>query len=508
MAIPNIPSVRRRVAVSASFMVALRLSFRGIGLASTLILVRLLSPGDFGLVALASLAYTVFVGLSELSFQLAIIRMANPQRIHYDTAWTMGVVRGAVIAVMVIATSPFLAAFIGEPRVIPLSYILGALALFGGFENIALVDFQRSLQYDRIFWYQIAGKIAGVAVTIPAAIVLRNYWALICGISATRCVTLLLGYVIKPYRPRFSLAGWSDLFNFSKWLMVTNVLTIIDQYCMTLTVGRIAGTNAMGIYQVASEIGSLPASEVAAPIRDPIYAGYSSIAGDLELLRNHFLSNLSWLVAVIAPLSLGIFMMADPITALFLGHKWMAAVPLIRLTALYALFDAIGHSAVSIYMTLHRQRRFVQLDTLIVAIRVPAIVIGAYIDGVTGAAIALALTAVLNMVIWNGWVPKELGVRPGDYWLASWRTMLSSAVMMVTVAALLNAWPPPVNTVPALIRFAGICLLGAGSHVVTQYSAWLLSGSPPTVESELLHLARGVVRRVVFVIRRQSVRSA
>lgn len=508
MIAPNGPSVRRRVAVGATFMVVLRMSFRALGLVSTLILVRLLLPSDFGLVGLATLAYSVFDMLSQLSFQMALIRMVDPQRIHYDTAWTMGVMRGAVIAVLVAGTSPLLADFIGEPRVVRLSYVLAGLALVQGFENVSLVDFQRSLQYDRIFLYQVGGKIAGILVAIPAAFLLRNYWALIFGIMATRLTTLSFGYIMKPYWPRFSFAGWRELVNFSKWLMVTNVLTVIDQYSMTLTVGRIAGTSAIGIFQVADQIGSLPASEIAAPIRDPIYAGYSRIAGNLDVLRKHFVSNLSMLVAVIAPLSLGIFVMADPITALFLGQKWMSAVPLIRLTALYALFDAIGHSAVSIYMTMHRQRRFVVLFAFLIALRLPAIVAGAYFGGVNGAATALVFTAAINMILWNGWVPAELGVKAREFWAASWRTILASLVMMLVVVLLQRFWPTPVDTTPALARFTTICLAGAVVHLVAQYCAWFFSGTPDSAEAEVLHVGQTVVQRVVLMIRRRPASSS
>src|SRR6185437_9822304 len=136
-----LPSVRRRVATGATLMVLLRLAFRAIGLVSTLILVRLLLPSDFGLVGLATIAYAVFDALSQLSFQLAIVRMATPSRIHYDTAWTMGAIRGFVIGAIVITSSPLVAEFIGEPKVIPLSFVLAALGAVSGLENVALIDF-------------------------------------------------------------------------------------------------------------------------------------------------------------------------------------------------------------------------------------------------------------------------------------------------------------------------------------------------------------------------------
>ena len=497
------PSLRRRVAVGATLMILSRLSFRTIGLLSTLVLVRLLLPSDFGLVGLVTLAYSAFDTISQLSFQLALIRMESPKRAHYDTAWTMGVIRGAAIAFLVVITAPLLASFVGEPRVVPLSYVLACLGFIGGFENVALVDFQRNLQFDRIFWYQVAGKLAGVFTAVPAALWLHNYWALVWGISASRVATLCLSYVMRPYRPRISLAGWNDLFNFSKWLMITNLLSVLDNYCMTLTVGRIAGSTAIGIYQVGYEIGALPASEVAAPIRDPIYAGYSRIADNFVLLRKHFLSNLSLLIAVITPMSLGICVMANPITTLLLGQKWLAAIPIIQLIAIFALFEAIGHSAGSLYMALHRQRRFVELYALIVVVRIPSIVIGAYLGGIFGATVALTLTAVLNMILWNAGVPEELNCKIGDFWSISWRTILASIAMVPTAYVLMAAWPNADGVPAAVARIVTICLVSAVVHVFVQYAAWRWCGRPAaTAEAEALQLAQTFVRRAVRLIGR------
>jgi len=430
--------------------------------------------------------------------------MESPKRVHYDTAWTMGVLRGAVIAALIIATAPLLADFVGEPRVVQLSYVLAALGLVSGFENVALVDFQRNLQFDRIFWYQVLAKLAGVLIAIPAAYILRNYWALVLGIAASRLASLMLGYLMKPYRPRMSLAGWQDLFGFSKWLMITNVLSVIDNYCMTLTAGRVAGTPAIGIYQIAYEIGALPASEVAAPIRDPIYAGYSSIADDLIMLRKHFLSNLAILIMIITPMSLGISLMAEPLTHLFLGQKWIAAIPLIRLTALFALFEAIGHSASSIYMTLHRQGRFVALAAIIVSIRVPAIIVGALVAGVYGATVAMTFTGLLNMVLWNACVPAELNVKARDFLSISWRTVLAGLVMSASVLVLLKSWPSSSDTIAIIVRGLAICAAGACVSIATQIGLWCLSSFPASAEAEALHVVRALTERAIGDMRRAS----
>ncbi len=492
-----------RVARGALVMVVLRLSFRMIGLVSTFILVRILTPDDFGIVGLVTVAYSVLELLSELSFQLALIRMAAPERYHYDTTWTMGVLRGLVMAVFLVAAGPLLGDFIGDARVPVLSVALGGIALLAGLENVGVVDFQRKLQFEQVFRYQLAGKLGGFIVAIPAALLLRNYWALIAGIAAARAAQVAMSYVVHPFRPRFCLTGWRQLFNFSKWLMVANLQWVLDSYIMTFVVGRVAGPPAVGLYQVAYQIAALPASEIAAPIRPPMYAGFARVADDTAALRAQILDGLGLMVTVIAPMSVGISLLASPITNLFLGDQWLAAIPVVRLCAFYALFDALGHFSHNVYTVLNRQRRFVGLFTIALAVRIPAIIFGAAINGVVGAVVAITVTAAFNMVLWTTGLAPLVGIRAGDLWKGSWRCILAVCVMAAAVLMLAGAWPEPTGSAAGFVRFTALSGVGAVVHIVTQIVAWRIAGAPRGAERQVLAAVRRAVDRLANTRSRQ-----
>ena len=476
----------RKIARSVVFMVALRGAFRLIGLVSSLILLRLLAPSDFGVIGLVTAALAILEILSELSFEAGLVRMADPRRIHYDTAWTLGLMRNAIMALAVVLSSPLLAAFVAEPRIVPLAFALAGITLLQGFENVGVVDFQRRLEFDRFFRFQIFGKLAGVCVALPLAFALRNYWALMAGIAATRLSMTALSYAMSSYRPRLSLAGWRELFDFSKWLLVANVEWVIDSYAMTFVTGRVAGAAAIGLYQVANRVASLPASEVAAPIRGPMYAGMSRTAHDMPQLRRQTLDGFFLTVAVVTPMAVGIALLAQPIVDLFFGWKWIAAIPLVRLCALAALFDAIGHYTHNLYLVTHRQRRFVGVFAVALAVRIPAIILGAWLDGINGAAFALMVTAMFNMVLWSANIFPLAGIRLGTALAGVWRTAFAALVMTVVVLWLGGSWPEPRQFAAGLMRFAALCSVGAVTHVAAQLAAWRLSGKPAGAERHLI----------------------
>jgi len=307
---------------------------------------------------------------------------------------------------------------------------------------------------------------------------------------------VVMSYVMHPYRPRPSLARWRELFDFSKWLMVANVEWVIDSYSMTFIVGRVAGPAAIGLYQVAYQIAALPASEIAAPIRPPMYAGFARIVDDKAALRQQILDGLALILSIIVPLSIGLALMAAPVTRLALGQEWLASIPLIRLCAFYALFDAVGHFTHNIYTVLHRQRRFVGVFGVALVVRFPAVILAAVWYGVNGAAAAMALTAAFNMVLWTSCLFPLIGIGLADVVRGVWRCVASAGLMSAIVLALLAAWPEAVGTAPILARAVAVSLAGGIAHVATQLALWHLAGSPPGAEAHLLRLLRAALARV------------
>ncbi|GIL39043.1 lipopolysaccharide biosynthesis protein [Roseiterribacter gracilis] len=497
----------KKVAVGAAWMVGLRTAFRFLGLISTLVLVRLLAPQDFGLAALASMAYAMLDLASDVSINLALVQMREPTRAHYDTAWTLVVLRGFVIAAIMIVTAPLMAEFLAEPRVENMIYVLSLAPILSGFENVGLIEYQRDLRFDRIFWYQLVNKIASFLIVIPAAIILRNYWALVIGAFAARVITIPLSYAIHPFRPRLSLGAFGDLFDFSKWLFVTNLLTMVDSYLMTLLLGRTAGASAVGTFQVANQIASLPASEVAAPVRRPFYAGYAKVKDDLGSLRAQILSGFGFLMLLVIPMSVGLAAACELVQQLGLGPKWEDAAPIVALCAMYALFDAIGQFTHNIYLVRGEQKRFVRIMAGNIVLRVALVIVAGVYGGVLWAVAALAATALLNAVMWFAKLLPLVGMRAAEPLSVVWRTFVAAGAMAFAVRVAIAAWPPETSVGPLLLQTLAICGGGAVVHVVVQSLLWFVCGRPRGPEQQLLDHLPAVRRKVARIFPRGMARA-
>ena len=252
----------RQMAHGAMWLVGLRLALRGLGLISTLVLARLLVPEDFGLVALAAVTAAFLEVACDFNFDYAIIRQQDSTQDDYDTAWTLNVIKAAIVALLLYVGAPHLADFFDDERLDVLFQLMALAALIQGFCSIRTIDFRKKLQFGKEFQFRVWGKLGSFAVLMVLAFHYRSYWALIIGILFGRVLLLFLSYTIAPYRPRFSLVAWKRLIDFSKWIMLNNLVTFARDRMDMIVIGKLAGAGPLGLYTVAHEIADLPTSEL------------------------------------------------------------------------------------------------------------------------------------------------------------------------------------------------------------------------------------------------------
>ena len=474
----------RQVVRGATWMVLLRMALRVFSVASQFLLVRILSPSDFGLVAGAGAAYAILDGLTETSMTLALVQMQSPQRHHYDTAWTLVVARGLLVGAVLWAAAPFVADFLHDERVTLIVQVLAIVPVVQGFESVGMVRLQRDLQFGRIFFYQLASRLAGFMTALPLALIYRSYWALVLGGAAAKLLAVPVSYLVAPHRPGLSLRAAGGMLSFSKWLLLNNVLSMAENFMMPIVLGHTGGIRAVGIYQVSYDLAALPASEVAAPVRRPMHAGYARVADDLPALRRQVLDGLGVLACLIVPMSAGICVTAPYAVHVALGAQWTEAAPVVALAALYTLFDALGHFTGGIYMVRHAQRPYVAIMAVCLALRLALVIPAALYGGVVPAAAMMAATAAFNAALWFWRLRTLLGVGWRDLAAPIWRTFAAAALMMLAVAAAEHAWP--MQDAIALPQWLAFSALGAAVHTTAQLALWAAQGRPSGPEAQLL----------------------
>jgi O-antigen/teichoic acid export membrane protein len=473
-----------KMAKGAAWMVAFKLCERMIGVVSTFVLARLLIPADFGLVAIGTSIFSVLEIMSTFSFDLALIQNQHAVRRHYDTAWTFNVIFGAVNGVAMVVRAHPAAIFFNEARVEWIMYALGGCSLLSGFDNIGIVAFQKEMQLHKEFRLGIAKKLVAFAVTVWCAFTFRNYWALVAGIVAGRLTSNVLSYWMHPYRPRLSLAGARDLFHFSKWLLINNLLVFVNNRGIDLVIGKLAGPRALGLYSVSYEISNLPTTELVFPVSRAVFPGLSRLASDRPALRNAFLDVIALIAMVALPAGIGVCVVAQPMVAVVLGAHWRDAVPLIQVLAIFGVLRALHGPTGSVYLAVGRPRLISMLQALQIGIAAPLLVVFTIRFGITGAPWAILTAMAVAMPTNYVCVIRVLQLSVRQLAQAFWRP-LASALCMFGVCSLVRGRLGAAGVhdgVPALLI---IVTTGVAVYVAAVIALWRLARCPDGAENRL-----------------------
>jgi O-antigen/teichoic acid export membrane protein len=486
-------SIDRRMAKGAIWMILARVGDRAIGAVSTVVLVRLLLPSDFGLMAMASSILVLLELISSFGFDLALIQEREASRRHFDTAWTLLVLTRLTIGGAMVALAGPAARFYDEPRIGPVILLLALGTAVRGFENIGVVILKKELTFDRYFYYVLARKLMMLGVTLPLVFHLRSYWALAYGILAGEIGGMLLSYRVHPFRPRFSLAARRELLRFSKWLLISNFVGVMNQRAADFVVGKLSGAHALGTFGIAYETSLMGTNELVGPINAAVYPGYTVKAHDLSALRKSYLEVLGFTATVVVPAGLGMAAVAELLVPVIFGSRWREAVPLVIVLSVFGVLLAVKSNAHYVYLAVGRPRIAMQLGLLEAACLLPMLAMFSFWWGAFGAACAYLGAHILFTPISVSILRRTLGLSLADFSGALLRPVGAACAMygLVRWVARSVGWDAEGGMGMALLA----CVTtGAVTYAICLFGLWRLGARPDGPERVTVDFVRAKLR--------------
>jgi len=479
-------SLNRAMARGAAWTVGFRVFHRSIGFISTLILARLLVPEDFGVVAMATAIQALLLAFSDFSVHVPLVQKPQIERGHMDSAWTLQAVMGLIQAGVLAALAHPAAGFYEDPRVIPIMYVLAGIALLQGLRNIGVVMFQREMAFHREFKLKAIKRIVGFAVTLALALIFRSYWALVLGMLAGTVTEVALTYGMHAYRPKPAWRYAGELFGFSKWLLVNNVLHFLANRGPDFVLGRLIGPAAVGLFSVGKEVATLPTRELAAPINRAVLPAYSRMHETAGVLQQGYLDVMGMIALIALPAALGVGATADILIPALLGANWVGIIPVAKLLAIQGAVLAMLTNSGVVHMAMGRPWIITALTLLRLLLLVPGMILGAMHFGVVGVAAVYLGAAVLMLPVNLAILFHKLALRFGPYLAAIHRPVLAGAMMY----AVLNLWLVPALLPLPLLAGAGLAVsAGAVFYALAVLAMWAAAGRPGGAETRLFQIA-------------------
>lgn len=479
----------RKMARGAGWMVVLQLCDRSIGLVSTVILARLLLPADFGLVAMAMSIVAIVELLRALGFETALIQNQAATRPDYDTAWTLNISLSLVIAAILTVLAGPAELYYDEQRMGEMLLVIAASQLILGFQNIGVVAFRKELSFHKEFWFQFQRRLFAFIVTVSAAVILRNYWALLIGMVSRNVYAVVSSYLMHSYRPKFSFASAKSLIAFSKWLLADQSFNVVSTRSVHFIVGRVLNPASVGLFTVAYELATLPTTSLLAPINRALFPGYAKMSHDLALLRRGVLNVLGAIYSLAIPAGIGIALVAEYLVPALLGERWTEAIPLLEVLAISGSLVAARANFATSLIAMGRPKVTTAVSAVHAILLVPTLIATVHLFGLVGAAFAYLSVEGLLLAVRYVVMMKVLQIVPASLVSRIWRPVTSSLGM----AAGISLGVKPLlaeTTLPALLMLLICVLSGALIYASSSLLLWLLTGRPDGPESFIMRKLR------------------
>ncbi|MDH3348938.1 MAG: lipopolysaccharide biosynthesis protein [Desulfobulbaceae bacterium] len=454
-----------KVVAGGTWLFGLRVSQKFLGIIRLLILARLLSPNDFGLLGISMAILFTLELFSTTGFDAALIHKKENIRTYLDSAWTVTFLKGFIIFLITFFCAPYLATFFNEPKLPPILQTIGFVILLRSSTNIGIVYFTKEFSFNKLYTYNLIGTALDFSVAVVCALIFRNVWALILGILAGEIAKLISSFVLHPYRPRFhiDIEKTKELFGYGKWVFMSNYLIFFLTQGKDLYVAKVLGTIPLGFYQLAYKISNLTSTEISQVIVQVTFPAYSKLQNDVERTNRSFFKVLIINSIMTFPISFFLITAAHEFITIFLSEKWLPIETAMQILCLHGLINSYNGIVGAIFQGTGSPKTItlgsaLQLITL-------ALLINPLSSrfGFTGTAMAITVSSLFIMTYLTAKLKNTIHCSFSDIYRAIILQIVSSGIMSVFIFYALRELPINIFT------FVTVTVTSGFTYLITLY---------------------------------------
>jgi len=316
---------------------------QGLQFAVSVALTRMLTPSDFGTVALLGLFTAVAGVLVDGGLSAALIQRQDVDHVDESTAFWSNLGVGVLAAAALLLLAPAIAAFYRVPLLGPLMQLMALNVFLGALGAIHLTLLRKQLEFRRQMLIGAVAATASGMLAIAMALHGRGVWALAAQIVATTGVTTLLLWATGRWRPAltFSMRSARRLFSFGGYHMAANLLDVAYMRLYTLVIGKLFGPRELGYYGNADTTVQLPGGFLSGVFGRVVFPMFSATTGDPAILRRGKQFGVRSMMLVNVPMMLGMAVLSTQFVRTVFGEQWLPAAPVLSVLCVAALLTPL-----------------------------------------------------------------------------------------------------------------------------------------------------------------------
>ncbi|MDB5396951.1 MAG: polysaccharide transporter, family [Rhodospirillales bacterium] len=433
------------------------------------ILARLLSPGDYGLIALAMPVVLLALTLGEGGMGPALVRSSDPRgEVEVTMFWTALATGTACAAVLMLASS-LIADLLSHAKVAPVLMWLAPVLVFSAVSSVPSVRIQKSGATWIFAVGDVTSTIAGAAAALYGALTGWGVWSLVAQqlVVWTVKVAVLIGFAGLRVRGRPGDQAFRYLMRHGMPVVGANLLTLFSNSIDAILIGRLLGVQQLGFYALAYQIVRIPETVLNGPVLVSFLPAVVRLGEDRAAVAKLFLDSLRMMLSVSAPLMLGVALTADLSVPLLLGPRWHGTVPLLMVLAPPAIGQTLGWLSRALLLGRGRSGLQLGLALLNAILTVAGVLIGGQF-GIFGIAAGVGFAVVVASFAYLIAALRETQLSIGALGAALGPTLSAATIMACGVEGLRLILPAEMSpfTSIGLAAAVGILLYGGAMQIL------------------------------------------
>jgi O-antigen/teichoic acid export membrane protein len=357
----------------------------------------LLTPDDFGLIAVVMAVMALAQIFSDMGISNAIIHKQHISREVLSSLYWLNVITGAVLMFSMIALSPFVASFYNEPRAQPVLAVTSVVFVFNAIGQQLRVIAEKELRFGPLTKLEFAATALGFITAVTIALIGGGVYALVAGalVRALAASGIAWRWLALGWRPlwRIRMDEIREFIGFGAYMIGNNLLNTVNTQADVLLGGRALSAGALGFYVLPRDLGLRIAGAINPVVTRVGLPVMSKLQADRGRLKSVYLQTLRMTASVNFPIYLSLAVFAPEVVSLLFGSQWQESVPLLRILALWGLIRSTGNPVGSLLMAIGKAKLSFLWNLAVAAVVLPTLWFGLRY-GAQGLALAMLIIQV------------------------------------------------------------------------------------------------------------------
>lgn len=345
-----------------------------------LVLARILSPSEYGVMAMITIFIAVSNSIVDSGFSNALIRKTDIKRIDYNTVFFFNLGVSAVLYLLLFSAAPFIADFFHEPLLVGITRVIGWVLIINGLAIIPRTIFVREVDFKSQTKASIIASVSSGVVGIGMALSGYGVWSLVGQQLSRQLLLTVFLWVFSKWRPvwEFSKQSFKEMFSFGSKLLLSGLLNTIYENIYALVIGRCYTPAQLGQYTRAQQFGIMVSANLTGVIQRVSYPVLSSIQNEPERLLSGYRKVIKSAMLISFAAMLGMAAVAKPMILLLIGEKWLPAVYYLQILCLAGMLYPLHAINLNILQVKGRSDLFLRLEIYKKILGIAPILVGVF----------------------------------------------------------------------------------------------------------------------------------